>query len=41
MDSAVFGAAMDFHNEIYEQEIRTYRDMLTLFPEMGREYDPV
>lgn len=41
MDSAAFGAAMDFHNEIYEQEIRTYRDVLALFPEMGREYDPV
>lgn len=41
MDSAAFGAAMDFCNEIYEQEIRTYRDMLALFPEMDREYDPV
>ena len=28
MDSAAFDAAMAFRNEIYEQEMRTYRGML-------------
>ena len=41
MDSAAFDAAMAFRNEIYEQEMRTYRSMLKGIKEMqeGKLHD--
>ena len=41
MDSAAFDAAMAFRNEIYEQEMRTYRGMLKDIQEMqeGKLHD--
>lgn len=41
MDSAAFDAAMAFRNEIYEQEMRTYRGMLKGIQEMqeGKLHD--
>lgn len=41
MDSAAFDAAMAFRNEIYEQEMRTYRGMLKGIQEMqeGKIHD--
>lgn len=34
MESAAFDVAMAFRNEIYKQEMRTYRDMLKDYQEM-------